>query len=45
MSRADYIKHLEHDINASRKTIDELVHEIYELKEQLKNVTSSNVQK
>ena len=37
MSRANYVKHLEHDIHASRRTIDELAKEIYELREQLKN--------
>jgi hypothetical protein len=37
MSRANYVKHLEHDIDASRKTINELAREIFELREQLKS--------
>lgn len=36
MSRATYVKHLEHTADASKKAIDDLTREIYELKEQLK---------
>ena len=42
MSRATYVKHLEHDINASKKTIDELTKEVHELREQLKATQPSN---
>jgi len=36
MSRAMYLKRLEQDLSASKKVINELTQEIYELREQLK---------
>lgn len=38
MSRANYLKHLEHDLDASKKIINDLVQEVYELREHLKTV-------
>jgi len=38
MSRANYVKHLEHDIDAFRKTINDLARENFELREQLKSI-------
>jgi dynactin complex subunit len=38
MSRATYLKHLEHDLNASKKIINDLCSELHELREQLKAV-------
>lgn len=42
MTRALYIKHLEHDIEASKKAINDLIQENYELREQLK-LSQNNV--
>ena len=36
MSRANYVKRLEHDLEASKKIIDELIREIYELNQKIK---------
>ena len=36
MSRSDYVKHLEHDLSASQKIINDLVQELHEVREQLK---------
>jgi hypothetical protein len=36
MSRANYVKQLEHIADASKKAIDDLTREVYELREQLK---------
>lgn len=36
MNRAAYVKHLEHDLDASSKTINDLTQENHELREQLK---------
>lgn len=36
MSRATYVKHLEQIADASKKTINDLTREVYELREQLK---------
>ena len=35
MNRATYVKHLEHDVDASQKVINDLTHEIHDLREQL----------
>ena len=43
MSRANYVKHLEKYMDASRKTINDLTREVYELREQLKGkITQQN---
>lgn len=43
MSRATYVKHLEKYMDASRKTINDLTREVYELREQLKGkITQQN---
>jgi predicted RNase H-like nuclease (RuvC/YqgF family) len=41
MSRATYVKHLEHDLTASKKIINDLCSELHELREQLKVVQQS----
>jgi DNA polymerase III delta subunit len=38
LSRARYLKALERDLNASRKIIDDLTQENYELREVLKTI-------
>jgi hypothetical protein len=40
MSRATYVKHLEHDLEASKRAIDELTQENHQLREYLKTVTT-----
>lgn len=37
-SRAKHLKHLEHDLTASRKIINDLTRENYELREALRSV-------
>jgi hypothetical protein len=40
MTRASYVKHLEHDLEASRKAINDLIQENHQLREFLKAVTT-----
>jgi len=39
MSRATYVKHLEHDLEAYKRTVNELIQENHELRENLKAVS------
>jgi hypothetical protein len=43
MSRATYVKHLEHIADASRKAINDLTREVYELREQLGKAIQQNI--